>query len=201
MLRLYYVPMTRATRPRWVLEELGVPYELVRLDVKKGETRTPAHLARHPLGHVPVLEDGGAILFESVAICLDLADRFPDTGLAPAPGSRERALFYQWIFFAVTELEPPLSALSTQRRKPEAARDPAAMAAAQAQFGVVAHALAPALERDPWIVGGAFSVADVIVGSIAIWAKAMGASEGLPALDAYAERLRARPAWKRATAD
>jgi glutathione S-transferase len=200
-MRLFYVPKTRATRPRWVLEELGVPYELVRLDVSKGETRGPTHLERHPQGHVPVLEDGGARIFESAAICLHLADRFPDKGLAPPLGTPERALLYQWLFFAVTELEPPLSALSAQRRKPEPERDAALMEAARAQFAGAARALEPALGTSGWLVGGAFTVADVLVGSMLVWAKAMGACQDLPSLDAYVTRLRERPAWQRATAD
>jgi glutathione S-transferase len=200
-MRLYYVPMTRATRPRWVLEELGVPYELVRLDPGKGETRTSAHLARHPLGHVPVLEDEGTVMFESAAICLQLADRFPEGHLAPAPGTPDRALLYQWIFFGVTEVEPPLSALSAQRRKPEAERDGAAMEAARVQFATVARPLERILQRSAWILGDSFTVADVIVGSLLVWARAMGAYQAVPAFDAYVERLRDRPAWKRASAD
>ncbi len=92
MLTLYYVPRTRSSRPRMVLEELGVPYALVRLDPAKGETRTAAHLARQPLGHVPALEDGDVRMFESAAICLWLAERHPEKGLVPPPGSAGRAV-------------------------------------------------------------------------------------------------------------
>ena len=97
-MKLYYVPKTRAVRPRWLLEELGVPYELVRLDPARGETRTPEHLARQPLGHVPVLEDGELRLFESSAICLHLAERGPgpawrnSSPRAAACGPTSRAL-------------------------------------------------------------------------------------------------------------
>ena len=94
-MKLYYVPKTRASRPRWVLEELGVPYELVRLDPARAETRSAEHLERHPLGHVPVLEDRGQQIFESGAICLHLADLFPEKRLLPPPGSVERGLAYQ----------------------------------------------------------------------------------------------------------
>ncbi|HET8734196.1 MAG TPA: glutathione S-transferase N-terminal domain-containing protein, partial [Anaeromyxobacteraceae bacterium] len=76
-MKLYYVPKTRASRPRWVLEELGVPYDLVRLVPGPEGTRAPEHLARHPLGHVPVLEDRGHLVFESGAICMHLADLPP----------------------------------------------------------------------------------------------------------------------------
>ena len=115
-MRLYYVPRTRAGRPRWVLEELGIPYELVRLDPARGETRSPEHLSRQPLGHVPALEDEGGLLFESAAICLYLAEKYPEKGLVPPPGSRGRGLTYQWLFYAMTELEPPCVAISAMTR-------------------------------------------------------------------------------------
>jgi len=221
-MRLYYVPKTRATRPRWVLEELGVPYELVRLDPGRGETRAPAHLQRQPLGHVPVLEDGATRIFESGAICLHLADRFPEKGLAPPAGTPERAILYQWIFFVLTEIEPHLAVMSAQRRKPEAERDAALVEASRAQAGRAVRALEPALRAGPWLLGASFTVGDVIVGSLLLWAKALGVAEGRPdeadperaggtggpaqaappsPINEYVARLRERPAWRRATAD
>lgn len=199
-MRLYYVPRTRAIRPRWVLEELGVPYELVRLDASKGETRTAEHRARQPLGHVPVLEDGDVRLFESAAICLWLAERFPEKGLLPPPGTPGRALAYQWLFYAVTELEPPCGFLSAQNRKPEAERDPAAIAEAKERFRTAAAALEPMVGKGH-LVGGAFGIADVVVGAVLSWGKGLGALRDLPAVEAYLARLKERPAWKRAIAD
>jgi glutathione S-transferase len=201
-MKLYYVPKTRATRPRWMLEELGVPYELVRLDASKGETRTPEHLARHPLGHVPVLEDGDVSLFESAAICLWLAERFPEKGLLPPAGTPGRALAYQWLFFAVTEMEPALTTLDREGRKPEAERDARRIEAAKVRFRRAAAALEPALSRSPFLLGEEFSVADVIVGACLSWGRfAAGGLDGLPATEGYSKTLRARPAWRRATAD
>jgi glutathione S-transferase len=200
-MKLYYVPKTRATRPRWVLEELGVPYELVRLDPGRQETRTAEHIARQPLGHVPVLEDGDFRMFESAAICLWLAERHPEKKLAPAPGTAERALLYQWLFFAMTELEPPLSMISAQNRKPEAERDPKEIAQRVELFRRAAGALEPVLARGPYLLGDAFSVADVVVGAVLGWGRVAAGLDGLPAVEAYLARLRARPAWRRATAD
>jgi glutathione S-transferase len=200
-MRLYYVPRTRATRPRWVLEELGIPYELVRLDPARGETRTPQHLARQPLGHVPVLEDGDRRIFESGAICLHLADRFPEKGLLPPPGSVERGLVYQWVLFAATELEPPLVTLAAEAKKPEEKRDAAAVADARARFHQAVAALEPLLAGRTWLLGDNFTVADVLVGSVLAWGRAAKALGGLPAVEAYLGRLRARPAWQRAVAD
>ncbi len=200
-MKLYYVPKTRATRPRWVLEELGVPDELVRLAASKGETHAPEHLARQPLGHVPALEDGEVRMFESAAICLWLAERFPEKGLVPPPGTPGRAATYQWMFYAMTELEPPLNALSAEARKPEADRSERRVEDAKKRFRTAAAAIDAAVKDREFLVGGTFSVADVVVAACLAWGRAAGALDGLPAAEAYLARLRTRPAWRRATAD
>ena len=200
-MKLYYVPKTRASRPRWVLEELGVPYDLVRLEPGEKGTRSAEHLRRHPLGHVPVLEDRGHLVFESGAICMHLADLFPEKRLLPPPGSVERALAYQWVLFAMSEMEPPLVALFAEARKPEGERSPTVAAQARATFGKTLEALEKALSARRFLLGEAFSVADVMVGATLAWGKAMKAVDGVPAVEAYLARLRERPAWQRAIAD
>jgi glutathione S-transferase len=200
-MKLYYVPKTRATRPRWVLEELGVPYDLVRLDPARSETRSPDHLGRHPLGHVPVLEDRGQFVFESGAICMHLADLFPEKRLLPPPGSVDRGLAYQWVLFAMTELEPPLVALSAEAKKPEADRNPAAVTAARDRFAKAVKVLDDVLQGRKFLLGEGFSVADVMVGATLAWARGLRLLEGVPAVEDYLGRLRDRPAWKRALAD
>jgi glutathione S-transferase len=200
-MKLYYVPKTRASRPRWVLEELGVPYDLVRLDPARAETRSAEHLERHPLGHVPVLEDRGQAIFESGAICLHLADLFPEKRLLPPPGSVERGLAYQWVLFSMTEMEPPLIALSAEGKKPEAERDPTATAQARDRFRKAADVLEVALRNRKFLLGDGFGVADVMVGGTLAWARGFKLLDGLPNLEAYLARLRERPAWQRAMAD
>src|SRR5579875_974030 len=106
MLKLYYAPMSRAVRPRWVLEEIGAPYELVKIDLAKNEQKRPEYLAVNPNGTVPALEDGDLRLFESAAICQYLADKFPEARLAPPPGTPARGLYYQWIHYAMSGVEP-----------------------------------------------------------------------------------------------
>src|SRR5512137_1705599 len=140
-MKLFYVPKTRATRPRWVLEELGVPYELVRLQPGPAGTRSPEHLARNPLGHVPVLEDRGQFVFESGAICMHLADLFPEKRLMPPPGTVDRAHAYQWVLFSLTEMEPPLVELSAEAKKPDVERNASVSAGARERFGKVADLL------------------------------------------------------------
>ncbi|MET0152909.1 MAG: glutathione S-transferase N-terminal domain-containing protein, partial [Candidatus Binatia bacterium] len=90
-MKLYYARQTRASRARWMLEEIGEPYELVRLDLSKGEHKRPEYLKIHPHGAVPALVDGETAMFESAAICAYLADKFPAKGFAPPPTSAARA--------------------------------------------------------------------------------------------------------------
>ena len=108
MLKLYHSAQSRSTRPRWLLEEIGAPYELVRVDLGKQEHKTPQYLQIHPHGVVPALVDGDLALIESGAICAYLADKFPAARLAPAVGTPERGRYYQWMFYTMATLEPPL---------------------------------------------------------------------------------------------
>jgi glutathione S-transferase len=183
----------RPARVAWVLEELGEPYEIALMTFEEG--KGDEHRARHPLGRVPVLEDDeGGFVFESAAICLHLADLHPESGLAPAPGSRERALLYQWTIFAPAELEPPLieSAVHAQR-------DPERSAAARRRFDKAAGAVSGALDGNDYLVGGRFTVADVLVGSTLSFTERIGFADELPAnLREYLARLAARPARRRA---
>ena len=86
-MKLYFTPRTRANRPRWMLEELGVPYEIVHVNLDAKENREPGYLRVHPLGQVPALVDGDVTVFESIAICMYLADRYPVMGVAPQASS------------------------------------------------------------------------------------------------------------------
>src|ERR1035437_10111073 len=116
-----------------MFEELGESYEITMITREEGKGEE--HRARHPLSRVPVLEDADGFVFESAAICLHLADLHPDAGLAPAPGTHERALLYQWTIFAPAELEPPLIEASVH-----AQRDPDRAAAARRRFDDAAGA-------------------------------------------------------------
>lgn len=195
-MKLYYNRFTRATRPRWLLEELGAPCEIVEVDLRAGEHKTDAYKAVHPLGRLPAfVDDDGQVIFESAAIVLHLADRFADRGLAPAPGSSARGLYYQWIVFAVSELEGPALRYFREWSKAEALRDAAALAAAQAEFDERAAVLNAALEGRDWLVGD-FSAADVMIGSVVTWSERMGMCNAHPTLLAYSARCQARPAYR-----
>jgi glutathione S-transferase len=180
----------RPIRVAWMLEELGEPYELTTMTWEEG--KGAEHLARHPLGRVPVLEDSEGPLFESVAICLHLADMHPEAGLIPPPGTHERALVYQWSCFAPAELEPPLIEAAIQ-----AERDPERAAKALARFEAGTGALSSALDGKDYLVGERFTVADVLIGTTVGFTKRTG--HELPAdLQEYCERLTERPAYQRA---
>jgi glutathione S-transferase len=202
--KLYYVPMTRATRARWMLEELGIPYELHRLDLSRKENRGEAYLGVHPLGHVPALvdEEAGVTMFESAAIVMYLADRHPEKRLAPPVGSPLRASYYQWMCFVPATMEPPLATVFDQQTKlPEAERSPRVIDAAKARWRTVCAALDRAVDGKKYILGDEFSAADIMVGSALAWSKAMGLLEEQPRLVAYSKRAADRPAFRAARAD
>ena len=192
-MRLYHLPPSRSTRVLWLLEEIGQPYDLT---VMKGEDRqTDEHRRRHPLGRVPVFEDDEGFLFESAALCLQLADLYPDAQLNWPLGTHERGLVYQWTVFAMTELEPAI--IEARRHRED---DPARAQVGVERFQAAAAAVEQALDGHEYLVGDRFSVADLVCGAVLIFAKGAGLSDELPNIEAYLERLEARPARGRATA-
>ena len=194
MFRLYHRTMAgRPVRVAWALEEAGAPFELTTLSMD--ETKLPEHRERHPLGRVPVLEGTDGVLFESAAVCLHVADSLPDAALIGAPGSRERALAYQWVLYSMTEMEPQFVQLLPHRdTTPEAAE------AAKAQLRERLEVLEGELEGRSFLVGDDFTIADVVVGSLAADIVGLGLADGFPAIAAYVQGLQARPARARAVA-
>ena len=201
-MKLYYAPQTRATRPRWMLEEIGAPYELVRLQLSKGEHKQPEYLKIHPHGAVPAYSDGEVTMFESAAICAYLADKFPDKRLAPPVGSAERGPYYQWLVYSMATMEPPvLKVFLNTRMLAEEKRSPAVAEEGRAQWKDVARVVQQAVEGKAFLLGEQFTAADVMVGSILGWSGFMGLLDGFPGLQAYVGRLTSRPAFQRASAD
>ena len=202
-MKLYHSPQTRSIRPRWLLEETGAPYELVKLNLEKGEHKKPEYLKMNPNGRVPTLVDGDLVLYESAAICQYLADRFSEKRLAPPAGTPARGLYYQWIHYTMSELEPPLVTIFIHTvQKPEAERNPAAVAEARAQLAPVLDVVERALEGRQFILGNEFSAADVMLGSTLAWAQMMSILDDTrPGIGGYLARLSARPAFQRAAGD
>lgn len=202
MLTLYHSAQSRSTRPRWLLEEIGAPYDLVRVDMSKQEHKTPQYLQIHPHGVIPALVDGDLALMESGAICAYLADKFPAARLAPAVGTPERGRYYQWMFYTIATLEPPLLQVFMHTvMLPEAQRSAAQLQEGRKKFGEVATVITNALTGMPFLLGEPFSAADVMVGSTIAWAQMLGLLVEWPVLAEYAQRLSARPAFQRAFAD
>jgi len=191
--RLYHLPGSRSTRVLWLLEEIGGGHELEVM--AKEERKSDEHARRHPLRRVPVLETDGRFLFESAALLLQLADLHPDARLNFDLGTHERGLVYQWTLFAMTELEPPILELLRSRETDEARAGKAVEA-----FGAAARAVEDALADREFLVGDRLSVADIAVGSVLFFGRRMELTGGLPGVEAYLERLEARPARQRAVA-
>ncbi|HMV67139.1 MAG TPA: glutathione S-transferase family protein [Myxococcota bacterium] len=201
MLKLYYSRYTRSSRPRWLLEEVGAPYELVRLDLRAGDHKHESYLAIHPHGVVPALQDGDTTIYESVAICMYLADKLALGTLAPELGTPERALWYQWMAYGLATLEPSVAQYASHTRfLPEDQRVPAIAEDAKGKARQAFANLSRALAGREHLLGG-FTAADVVIGSILLWAKSMKLVDEFPVLMAYADRLSRRPAWQAATRD
>jgi glutathione S-transferase len=184
----------RPIRVAWTLEELGEPYEITTMT--REQSRSKEHLARHPLGRVPVLEHDEGLVFESAAICLHLADLYPEAGLVPAVGTHDRALVYQWAVFSPAEIEPPLIEAAVYGQK-----DPERAAEARERLGARMRAVAGALNGNEFLVAGRFTVADVLIGSVMAWPARAGFADILPDnIKEYVERLSQRPAYQRANA-
>jgi glutathione S-transferase len=203
MMKLYHSAQSRSVRPKWLLEELGAPYETVSLNLQALDQKKPEYLKLNPNGAVPTLVDGDLVLFESAAICQYLADKFPEKHLAPAVGTPARGLYYQWIHYAMSGLEPPAVTIFLHTAmKPEAERNPTLVAEARTQLAAALKVVEAALAGRDYILGKEFTAADVMVGSTLNWCQMMGMIDGgsLPNVQAYLGRLAARPAAQRALA-
>ncbi len=200
MIKLYGVPQSRAGRCIWMLEELGVPFELVPVSFA-GDNKKPEYLKVNPNGRVPALEDDGLVLFESLAINLHLARKY-DKGLWPkAVDDQSRAI--QWSLWAANELEPHVIAyLLNTRMLPEAMRDAAKVKAAQEALPRPLAVLEQSLAGREHVLGGAFSVADLNIASVLTLGWRLGAFDAgaYPNVTAWLERVNARPAAQRASA-
>lgn len=190
---LYHAPQTRSFRVLWFLEELGAPYDLVPLDLARGELKTPGMLARNPMGKVPVIEVDGRAVWETPAIVAHLSDLHPEAGLAPAPGTPLRADYYRWLSFGTAVMEPAfMDHMKGHEVNP--------VQAAWGDLASMKTALAIGLRDGDWLLGDAFSGADVVVGANLNWFElwAAAAFADLAGAGAYLERLRIRPAFRRA---
>lgn len=189
---LYTNPMSRGRIARWMLEEVGQPYRTEILDY--GTTmKSGAYLAINPMGKVPAIRHGDTVVTEAAAICAYLADAFPEAGLAPPPA--ERGGYYRWLFFAAGPLEAAVTAKALGLEAPA----DKAMMAGYGSYDQTVDTLEKAVTGRDYIAGDRFTAADLYIGAHIGWGMQFGTIPKRPAFEAYAERLYARPAHKRAT--
>jgi glutathione S-transferase len=190
----YTNPMSRGRIVRWMLEEVGQPYQTQILDYAT-TLKGPEYLAVNPMGKVPAIKHGEVVVTEAAAICAYLADAFPQAGLAPPVGDKERGTYYRWLFFGAGPIEQATSVRSLGVDiKPEQKR--------MMGFGDMADTLSAmegAIAGRDFLLGDRFSAADVYFGSQVNWGLQFGSIESRPAFVAYSERLQSRPAYKRAS--
>ncbi len=190
---LYHHPFSRAANVVWMLEEVGVPYELAYVDLMKGEQKAPQIVALNPMGKLPILTDGNVVVTESAAIGLYLADRYAPGRLAPRVDDPARGTYLRWSLFAPSVIEPGAMAKRAGWDFKEG----------QAGWGsheAMLSAMESAIEGRTFILGDTFSMADVIFGGTVRYMLAFKLIEPRPLFTGYAERLAARPALQRSEA-
>lgn len=201
MLTLHFAPNSRAGRILWLLEELELPYALNRMSFHPQDLKSDAHRSRHPLGRVPVLDDGDVRIFESGAIVEYIIARHKNGGLKPAVDAPEFPAYLQWFHYCEGMVMPPINTIVVQTvLLPPDRRDATALTQAQRLLGKALQPVETILEGKDYLIGD-FSAADVMLGHACIMSHRLGVvTDDMPNLKAYAERLLARPACAQAFA-
>ncbi len=200
-IRLYYSPDTRAVRVRWMLEELGLAYEISLVNLHQGAQTKDEYLAIHPLGKVPALKIGTVVIFESLAICLYLADYYIQLAFAPKITSPDRAEYYQWMAFSTGTLEPAIIEQSRYRKAQESGVDPIHMGPILTPFKRVAVYIDNTLASRKFLLGENFTTADLMIGSLLMWADKMELLIDFKYAKIWLEGLKHRRGYQRAIAN
>jgi glutathione S-transferase len=195
MITLYHAAPSRSMVARWMLEEVGEPYELHVLNLQKGEQKRPEYLAVNPMGKVPALVHDDVVVTEVAAICCYLADAFPKAGLTVPIDDRKRGTYLRWLFFGPGCLE---AAIMDRMLKREGG-NPGSLG--YGDFETTMNVVAKAVSANPYIVGDRFTAADVVVGSSILWGMDLvKVVPERPEFRAYVQRLTQRPASQRSFA-
>lgn len=189
-LTLYWHPKTRSTRVRWLLEELGVEHDLKLVKLSEGAHKKPEHLAIHPLGKVPALKHGDRVVFESLGICLYLADQFPEAGLAPPISDPKRAAYCQWMAFSTSTLEPALFKRILDKDDSADRRG--------STLDTIIGVFEDTLSTRMFLLGDTLSAPDIMNGAMMTWAHAEGLVQEGTATDRWVRLLKDRAAYQRA---
>lgn len=204
MYQLHYFPGNASLAPHMLLEEIGVPYELLLVDRANQAHKSPAYLKLNPNGLIPVLVDADLVLYETAAICLHLADSHPQAELVPALRTAERAHFYKWLMWLTNTLQATLSIYFYPERwadEPQAVAQ--VKAHAEAKIGVLLDQLDAELARHgkPWLLGEDYSAVDSYAMLMCRWTRGFARpARSLPHLGPYLQRVLARPAVQRSFA-
>jgi len=194
-LTLYHAAPSRSSIVRWMLEELGEPYDIHLLSLAKGEQSSPGYLAVNPMGKVPALRHGDAVITEAAAICTYLADEFPHARLNIPVGDPRRGPYLKWLFFSPSCIEAAVMDRAAPRKE-----EPRRGMIGYGDFDTVMNVVAKAVEPGPYLMDEQFTAADVVVGSTLRWGMMFGLLPKRPEFVAYVGRLEQRPALQRATA-
>ena len=209
MLQLHYFPSNASITPHILLEEMGLPYELKLVDRANNAQKSPEYLKLNPNGLIPVLVDGDLVLYETAAICLHLTDTHPETGLAPAVGTHERAQFYKWLMWLTNTFQPAIIMYFYTDRyttSTDAAVIAQIKAKPQERIGAMLKQLDDHLAANggPWMMGEKFSVLDIYSFMLGRWTRvfegappATLAAKTWPHLGPFMHRMLARPAVQR----
>jgi glutathione S-transferase len=195
---LFHAPHSRSGAARILLEEIGAPYDVQIMNLKTNETRSPAYLARNPMGKVPALlveQDGSeALVTEQTAVMTYLADLYPDAGLAPALDDPLRGPYLRWMAFHGACFEPAVIDLALKREPAPPSMSP------YGDYDTMLATLTAQLRAGPWLLGDRFTAADILWGYALGWTTAFKLVPELPEVVDYIARLNARPATQRVTA-
>jgi glutathione S-transferase len=192
-MKLYYCPNTRAFTSLWMLEEVGEPYELARVNIRDPEHPSAAYRAINPMGKLPGLQDGACVMGETAAILLYVADKYPSTRLAPLPSDPRRGRFLQWLMFPATTMEPVMA--EKRRGTP-----PSTSTSGWGDYDRAMQALENAIRPDAWLTGADFTAADLYVASHLRFGMQFGMIDRRQAFVEFSDRAAARPAFARALA-
>jgi glutathione S-transferase len=184
-MKLYSNPQSRAVIAKWMLDECAATYEIVPIDLAKREHKTAEFLKINPAGKLPALVDGESRIFEGAAICLYLGDKFPEANLAPKIGAPERGRYLSLMVYSTSQLEPAMgdTLLKVQSLPQRGWTD----------FETAKDVIEGELGDGPYLFGNWFTAADIMIGSMFIWKRIFGAPPDRPKLEAYVDRLLARP--------
>jgi glutathione S-transferase len=193
-LMLYHAAPSRSSIVRWMLEEVGEPYDIHLLHLSKSEQRAADYLAINPMGKVPALKHGDVVITEAAAICTYLADAFPQAKLHVPIGDPRRGVYLKWLFFGPGCIEPAMLDRAFPRKE-EARR----AALGYGDFDTVMNVTANAVAKGPYLMGEQFCAADVVIGSTLRWGMLFKLLPERPEFSAYVGRLSERPALQRAS--